>query len=280
MNTLFSELKPIEICSEKTCNIEVDNIDKYCDSYNGDCVLDDKDIFEIDIKTKKNTNKLRGIGVLHTSEVNTSNAFIKSTQEVAREKQLAEAKELSNVNLDFPYKRVKLLTDAELQLFHFMQNNLCQIDRLTILAKVRLADIAEVDTRVTLNKDFLWKITNKHVDFLICDKNNLDIICAVELDDYTHETQEAKDRDMFIMQVLDSVGVKTIRIRTKIRAIEKSDLVLIDDCINRRLAPKCPYCGKQMYPKVSRVGHRFYACEDFINCRRTIDIDPRGERLP
>lgn len=279
MDTLFSELKPLDICSEKQYKSE--NSSEEISSTNSDAsILDTIDIKNLKAEPKNSTNKLKGIGVLHTSTVNTSNEFIKSTQEIVQEKQQQEVKELSNINVEFPYKRTTLLTDAELQLFHFMENNLCQIDRITILAKVRLADIAEVDTRVTLKKEFLWKITNKHVDFLICDKNTLDIICAVELDDYTHETQEAKERDIFIMQVLDAVGIKTVRIRTKIRAIEKRDLVLVDDYINRKLAPKCPYCGKQMYPKESRTGHRFYACEDFINCRRTIDIDPRGEKLP
>ena len=279
MDILFSELKPLDICSEKQYKSE--NSSEEISSTNSDAsILDTIDIKNLKAEPKNSTNKLKGIGVLHTSTVNTSNEFIKSTQEIVQEKQQQEVKELSNINVEFPYKRTKLLTDAELQLFHFMENNLCQIDRITILAKVRLADIAEVDTRVTLKKEFLWKITNKHVDFLICDKNTLDIICAVELDDYTHETQEAKERDIFIMQVLDAVGIKTVRIRTKIRAIEKRDLVLVDDYINRKLAPKCPYCSKQMYPKESRTGHRFYACEDFINCRRTIDIDPRGEKLP
>lgn len=276
MDTLFSELKHIDICNEKQCN-DIETLDNTESTLS---IVDTLAFNKSDKTDKKNTAKLSGIGVLHTSLVNTSNEFIKSTQRAVKEKQQQEEKELSNVNIDFPYKRAKLLTDAEMQLFHFMQNNLCQIDRLAILAKVRLADIAEVDTRITLNKDFLWKITNKHVDFLICDKNTLDIICAVELDDYTHESEEAKQRDMFIMQVLDAVGVKTVRIKTKIRAIEKQDLALIDDYINRKLAPKCPYCGKQMYPKESRTGHRFYACEDFVECRKTIDIDPRGEKLP
>lgn len=274
MDNLFSELKPLEICNEKHCEVSVDT---QCD--NEGAVLDISDTLNISSIDKECKDKPNGIGVIQTT-VNTSNKFIKSTQEIVKEKQREEIKELSNINVEFPYKRAKLLTDAELQLFHFMQNNLCQVDRITILAKVRLADIAEVDNRITLSKEYLWKITNKHVDFLICEKNTLDVICAVELDDYTHESQEAKEKDMFIMQVLDSVGIRTVRIRTKIRAIEKSDLALADDYINRKLAPKCPYCGKQMYPKTSRIGHRFYACEDFINCRRTVDIDPRGERLP
>lgn len=282
LDNLFSELKPLEIWNEKQCGVDLNIQASECSA-----VLDmSKSFDKVEICTEDKTSEDikaavtdSGIGVLHTT-ANAKNQFIKSTQEMIREKQMQEVKTISNMDTAFPYKRAKLLTDAELQLFNFMQNNLCQIDRITIFIKVRLADIAEVDNRVTLSKDYLWKITNKHVDFLICEKDTLDIICAVELDDYTHENQAARERDMFVMQVLDTVGVKTARVRTRIRAIEKSDLALVDEYINRKLAPKCPYCGKQMYPKISRVGHRFYACEDFINCRRTVDIDPRGERLP
>ena len=288
LDNLFSELKPLEILNEKNCGIDLSTQDS-----DNSTVLDmSKSFDKVDIhtediihsvleekKSSKSEKTDKGIGVLHTT-TNTTNKFIKSTQDIIREKQIQEVKAISSMNTAFPYKRAKLLTDAELQLFNFMQNNLCQIDRIVIFIKVRLADIAEVDNRITLSKDYLWKITNKHVDFLICERDTLDIICAVELDDYTHENQAAKERDIFVMEVLDTVGVRTVRVKTRIRAIEKSDLALVDEYINRKLAPKCPYCGKQMYPKISRTGHRFYACEDFINCRRTVDIDPRGERLP
>lgn len=226
------------------------------------------------------SNKHKGTGVLQQAPVHTENSFIQATQEVVQEKLRKEAEEVSNVDPEFPYKAVPILTDAELQLFNFMKNNLCQIDRIEILSKVRLGDIVNIDTRVTNDMKYYWKVTNKHVDFLICKRNTMDIICAVELDDYTHETEKAKQRDMFVMQVLDSVGIKTVRIRKMIRAIENRDLDLLNDYINTALAPKCQECGLRMIPKRARDGHRFYACSDFIHCRSTIDIDPRGERLP
>lgn len=271
MDNLFSELKSIDICSEKQYKEE--HTPEECDRTTKD-ESEKHESFEID---SVSVDKHKGIGILRLSNINTTNAFLKCKHEISINKQRIEDMELHNINYEFPYKRAKLLTDAEMQLFKFMRDNLCQADKIVILVKVRLADIAEVDSRITLDKNFLWKITNKHVDFLICEKNNLDIICAVELDDYTHESKEAKERDMFVMQVLDTVGIKTIRIKTKIRALEKTDLELVDDCINIKLAPRCSNCGRQMYPKMSRKGHRFYACEDFINCRSTLDIDPKGE---
>lgn len=275
MDTLFKDVIVTDICREKDIVIDDSTVDN-----NIDKTYVFTNTFDAIIESNRKKALNRGTGVILTSEISTSNPYIKSTQKVVKEKQQEELKEISRISTEFPYKRVPLLTDAELQLFNFMSNNLCQKDRIIILTKVRLADLANIDERVTTDKSYFWKITNKHVDFLICKKDTLDVICAVELDDYTHESQEAKEKDMFIMQVLDTVGIKTVRIRTKIRLISKNDLVLIDDYINRALAPKCPYCGKQMYPKQSRTGHRFYACVDFINCRKTIDIDPRGVDLP
>lgn len=203
--------------------------------------------------------------------------FLKAAQQ-------KEEKRLSSKDTNFPYIARSIMTDAEKQLYFFMNNNLCQVQRLAIFPKVRLADIIELDRAITYNKDYLWKITNKHVDYVICNNSTLDVICVVELDDYTHENDEAKIKDMFIMQALYAAGIPTVRIRTRIKNISRKDLELVDDYINKALAQPCPRCGKPMIPRKSNCssnrGHRFYACSDFKYCKTTIDIDPVGEKLP
>ena len=221
-----------------------------------------------------------GIGVLKTTEVKTNNSFINITQQKEKERQRKEEIELKNADVEFPYVATKLMTDAESQLFYFMRENLCQVERIEIFPKVRLADIVNVDNRITTDSKYLWKITNKHVDFLICKREDLSVICVVELDDYTHENKEAQEKDIFIMQTLYAANIRTVRIRTKIRTIERKDLALIDDYINTALAPKCPECGRPMIPRRDRHGMRFYAGSDYDNCRYTISIDSQGEKLP
>ncbi len=52
---------------------------------------------------------------------------------------------------------------------------------------------------VTDKKNFYkWfsKISQKHVDFLICDKNLVPIM-AIELDDKSHESEKARKNDYF-----------------------------------------------------------------------------------
>lgn len=239
-------------------------------------------------KDSKEVNENKGIGVIETSNIKTNNNFISTIQENEKKKTAQEKDRIKNADINFPYIKSELLTNAELQLFHFMNNNLCQLEKIRIFPKVRLGDIVDLDTRLTTDKKFVWKVTNKHVDFLICKADTLEVICVVELDDYTHESQEAKEKDLFIMQVLNTVGIKTFRIRSKIAAIEKSDFELVDECINTELAPLCPYCGIKMIPRknmrgISR-GHRFWGCPNYISeknkCRYTIDIDKIGEKLP
>lgn len=225
------------------------------------------------------------IKILETADIKTNNSFINEINKLEKEKVQREKQRIAAADLEFPYVKTKLLTDAELQLYNFMKNNLCQVDKLEIFTKVRLADIVNVDEKITTDKSFLWKITNKHVDFLICKADTLDIICVIELDDYTHDTEKAKERDLFVAQVLRTAGIELVRIRTKINTLEKSDLAYADEVINIALAPNCPFCGIKMVPRKSfhftNRGHRFYGCINYkVNCGYTIDIDPVGEKLP
>ena len=136
----------------------------------------------------------------------------------------------------------------------------------------------DVDTRIVKsNSKAFYKIACKHVDYLIVDRNTFDIICAVELDDYTHETDKAKERDTFVYHALHEVGIELVRIKTAIKDISKKDLTYIEKIIAAKYAPKCPVCGGEMLVRTSRkshnLGHRFYGCAKNYGCCGNIDID-------
>ena len=46
-------------------------------------------------------------------------------------------------------------------------------------------------------KYFNW-ISQKHVDFVLCDRETMQILCAVELDDSSHERADRRQRDAFM----------------------------------------------------------------------------------
>jgi hypothetical protein len=94
----------------------------------------------------------------------------------------------------FPYKTTYLLSKSE-SVFYSSLKPVCDKYGYIICPKVGLKDFISV----TAKKDyFKWfsKISQKHVDFLICDKN-LRPIMAIELDDKSHESQKAWKNDNF-----------------------------------------------------------------------------------
>lgn len=185
---------------------------------------------------------------------------------------------MSNINI---YKRKQsVLTQAELVFFNFLSNNLKNV---IILSKVRIADFIQVDKHlcsVDFARQSFYKISNKHIDYLVLDSRTGDIICAVELNDYTHNRPDRVARDEFIGRVLRSCNIPLIWITDTIDNISKETLRPIEREINAYQAPICPYCHLKMEPRENSLdGRRFWGCPNFSKpgsnkCRYTISIDP------
>lgn len=238
-----------------------------------------KDSIDIQFTVEKENKRKHNI--ITPTQTHTKNTFLNTVQKNEIEKINNEIQRIANSNIQFPYKKTRLLTNAELQLYHFMINNLENVNRVSIFPKVRLADIIEVDSKITFDKRPLYKIASKHVDFLVCDSTTLDIICVVELDDYTHEQPENKERDIFVMQALKECGIEVARMRFKIATIEKKDLEYLESLIYNYFAPPCPMCGLEMKMQTNRrTGNKFYACIDNIHCRHTVNINSGEVKLP
>lgn len=68
---------------------------------------------------------------------------------------------------------------------------------------------------VTKKRDYIkWfrKISQKHVDFLICDKK-LRPVLAIELDDKSHELKKAKKNDEFKNELYKHINLPLIRVK-------------------------------------------------------------------
>lgn len=80
-----------------------------------------------------------------------------------------------------------------------------------ICPKVGVKDLLAVtDTKQYMK--YFHKIAQKHVDFVICDKD-LYVLFAIELDDSTHETKNAKKRDHLKDKAFAAAGIPLKRIR-------------------------------------------------------------------
>lgn len=121
----------------------------------------------------------------------------------------------------YPYKKKYLLTKNE----YYFYNKLKEITsplNLQILAKIRLADLIEVDNTQAKSEwmKYFAKIKAKHVDFAIAD--NMKIIALLELDDNSHNNTERKERDSFVNNALLKAGYTVIRTNGNMNVIQQA----------------------------------------------------------
>ena len=103
-----------------------------------------------------------------------------------------------------------LLSPAELRFYQALREAIPS--RVTVAPKVRLADLVgcqELQPSVAT----LGRITQKHVDFVLVDVRYTRILGAIELDDSTHERDETIERDRFVNDLLNSVGIPLLRVQ-------------------------------------------------------------------
>lgn len=116
--------------------------------------------------------------------------------------------ELSKDSL--PYgKRDDFLSAAEISFFHVLQTILT--DGHYLLTKVNLGDLFFV-RQPHENKGARGRISQKHVDFVICDSSTMEPVLAVELDDRSHEREDRKQRDQLVDRVFAAAGLPILHI--------------------------------------------------------------------
>lgn len=101
-----------------------------------------------------------------------------------------------------------LYTKAEHNFYRQLINRLPR--GYVVNGKVRLADICE--PRNKRNIKLMHKVQAKHVDFVITDFSGK-IVCAIELDDSSHNLPSTMKRDAEKTRALNSAGVELIRVR-------------------------------------------------------------------
>lgn len=109
----------------------------------------------------------------------------------------------------YPYHARNLLTRREYK-FYMLLREAAKAHRCLICPKVGVKDLLQVSDRRNYMKYF-HKIAQKHVDFVICDEQ-LHVLFALELDDSTHETKDARERDHFKNKAFCAAGIPLKRI--------------------------------------------------------------------
>jgi hypothetical protein len=112
-----------------------------------------------------------------------------------------------------PYEgRGTLLTKGEAAFFGPLQEAVG--DRFQVMCKVRVADVLTCSD-ADWHRGYGGAISQKHLDFVLCEPGTTRIILAVELDDRSHEAPHRQRRDRFLNETLHAAGIRLLRIRAR-----------------------------------------------------------------
>ena len=123
-----------------------------------------------------------------------------------------------------PYQREPaLFTPAERSFLAVLEQaigNQCRV-----MGKVRLADVIKVKSGLSgpARQQAFNRIQSKHLDFVVCDPNDLSVQFVVELDDASHQQARRQNRDEFLDEALTAAGVPVFRFPVK-RAYSVQDI--------------------------------------------------------
>jgi len=208
---------------------------------------------------------------------------------------------------EYPYKKTEsLFSPAERSFLGVLEKAVG--DKCRVVGKVRLADIISPINGLSKSE---WqkafnRIGSKHVDFALCAKDDLSLICAIELDDSSHKKSERKTRDDFLEKALGAASIPFIRftarasynlqeVRAKIAEVtgldvqagpnEPSSVQRSGSELAQDDAPRtCPKCASPMVLRKAAsgkyAGKRFWGCSRYPECKTLLPVkeDPALQR--
>ncbi|MDR3582236.1 MAG: DUF2726 domain-containing protein [Candidatus Pacebacteria bacterium] len=116
--------------------------------------------------------------------------------------------------LDYPYHRKDYLLTAAEKNFYEVLKPICDERNTLVFAKVRLEDL--VWTPKYTKHPLKWRgyVRSRHIDFVLCDRENIKPLCAIELDDSTHDLPKTIETDKVKDDILAAAGLPLLRINT------------------------------------------------------------------
>lgn len=112
-------------------------------------------------------------------------------------------------DLSMYFLKGSILTEVELKFYKRLSELIPE--EYTIAPKVGLKDFITIRCKENYMKHF-GHISQKHIDFLICKRNNMSPAIGIELDDSTHKQKSRAERDKMVDEIYNQIGLKIIHI--------------------------------------------------------------------
>ncbi len=112
----------------------------------------------------------------------------------------------------YPYeRRGVMLGPAEINFFRTLQSAVRE--DWVILSMVRLTDVIKVRPKTRQHQIWQSRIFGKHIDFVICDWETMEVKLAIELEDYSQRRTDRRARDRFVNSALTAAGLPLLRVK-------------------------------------------------------------------
>lgn len=128
-----------------------------------------------------------------------------------------------NAKVPYVYTRKNtLMSSSEIEFYKILEA--AAEERYYIFPQVHLSAILEHKIKGQNWSGAFKHINGKSVDYVLCDKETLNPIYAVELDDKTHERTDRHDRDIEVNRIFQEAGIPLIHF-SDYRNLSQSDIV-------------------------------------------------------
>jgi hypothetical protein len=112
----------------------------------------------------------------------------------------------------YPYeRRGVMLGPAEINFFRTLQSAVRE--DWVILSMVRLTDVIKVRPKTRQHQIWQNRIFGKHIDFVICDWETMEVKLAIELEDFSQGRPDRRARDRFVNTALTAAGLPLLRVK-------------------------------------------------------------------
>lgn len=190
-------------------------------------------------------------------------------------------------HVQLPYRRRETLFSAAEQAFLLALDSALD-DRYRLFAKVRVADVLDVSPQP--DRRAWWqaftRISSKHFDYVVCERDGAAIRCAIELDDASHRRRDRQARDAFLDAACAAANLPLLRFDVQARyavadvQARLREALVVKPATDSRpprepvsAVPDCPRCAAPMRRRQARTGAHagqwFWACSTYPACRGT-----------
>ena len=122
------------------------------------------------------------------------------------------------------YKSTQYLCTKAEQNFLNQLTRKIPLEKYYVSSKVRLADLTMPVNRKNIG--LFNKVAKKHVDFVICNRNDSSIVACIELDDSSHNSKSAAKRDSDKNRALTDANIALFRVKASRSYSEKLNQIV------------------------------------------------------